>query len=209
MALFIVVIAAVTAIPAIIIPASEPAAEKPAVLATKVLSREKPLLTAEDPSGKPSALAAEDPSGDPPALAAEDPSGDPPALAAEDPSGEPPALLAARDPPGEPPALAARVRKRHVHGNPATPATSAPAIPRLRNGVRWIPNRKRGQCYEKCDAPQYEPPLPQRPASPLALLWSVRRPQGFHRKLVNAASDGPMELWSFGSAMPGRRAASW
>src|SRR5258708_40233067 len=86
-----------------------------------------------------------EPSGEKPALLAakvpallKDPSGEKPALAAKVPPGEKPALLAAKVP----------ARKTHVHGNPANPA---PAIPALRNSVRWFHDCQRGQRSDKCD----------------------------------------------------------
>jgi hypothetical protein len=66
-------------------------------------------------------------------------------FAAKVASGEKPTLLAAKIPSGEKPVLlTAKVRK-----------WEAPAIPGLRNGVRWFRDGQRGHRSEKCDALQH------------------------------------------------------
>jgi hypothetical protein len=192
-----------------IIAAIDPSLEKPAIIAAIDPSIEKPAIVAAiDPSiEKPAIVAAIDPSIEKPAIvaaidssleksaivAAEDPPGEKPALAAKVPSREKSAIVAAKDPPsGEKPAIvAAKVREAYVHRNPTAAAATPtiPAIPVLCDGVRWIPNCQRGQCYENGDALQHYSLLYLN-ATPRVLLCSARRPQGFHRKLVNAGSAG-------------------
>src|SRR5262249_18866778 len=62
--------------------------------------------------------------------------------------------LTAKDPSGDKPALAAKVPARkwdtHIHDNSASPA-----IPALRNSVRWFHDCQRGHRSEKCDALQH------------------------------------------------------
>jgi hypothetical protein len=55
----------------------------------------------------------------------------------------------------------------------------------LCNSVRWIPNCQRNQCSENGDALPHDSLLS---ATPLSSWYysGTRRPQGFHRKLVNA-----------------------
>jgi hypothetical protein len=166
--------------------APEPSREKPAFLAAKVLSREKPaLVTAVDPTGeKPALLAAKVLSREKLAL-----------LAAIDPTGEKPAL----------PALAAKVRspvrkwEAHMEAQKIADGHGNPIAPALGNRVRWIckcqhcSNRSEkcnaGNRSEKCDALQHvDLVIAQRPAS----YGPTHNPQGPYRKLVNPASAGEM-----------------